>query len=119
MRNAGILFGVVLAFALSCTNFNPADPFNPNADITGTWGFNYKWSSGTSWSNGHFYFQSDKTFSTESGNNGTWSTEGTSVTITYSSGTVYSGTANSGTTSITGTMTSYSGSTGEWNATKE
>jgi hypothetical protein len=88
-------------------------------DITGDWTVNYTWDQGGSGST-TITFSGDKksgTFITAS-YNGTYTVDSKNVQWTYTSGTKYTGTF-SDKQNMSGTILSYSGSTGTWTATKK
>jgi hypothetical protein len=58
----------------------------------------------------------DHTFTTDEDLYGTWSLSGSDFTLTFSSGTEYTGKASEG--EMEGTMVSYDGAKGCWSATR-
>lgn len=83
-------------------------------DLTGEWVYVVHWNNGAADSS-TWVCQSDKTWQTPSNSyHGTWAATGNTVVITYSSGTVFTGTVSG--TGISGQALSYSGSTGPFTA---
>lgn len=82
----------------------------------GLWDMFFDWNCDGSFSSTTWNFKEDKTFESTGGFHGTWSVSGKQITVTYSSGTTYSGTIDSAGTFMSGTMVDYDGVTGCWDA---
>lgn len=88
-----------------------------NECVVGTWNLAYDWDGAGSTGSITIQYYADHTFTTSEGTTGTWSHTGNQFTRVYLSGTIYSGTVNAACDYMSGTMTSYSGSTGCWTST--
>lgn len=104
--------GVALALALSGGGGGGDDD---NYDLTGHWSMGVKWATSSYTVRTYWDFSSDKTFRSGDGYTGTWSVSGSSVSIRYSLGTLYTGTLDSN-THMSGTVVSYAGVHGTWYA---
>ena len=114
----GDLNGVVATSGrLNINNYLSTLNYEP---IVGEWTLNYNWTAGTS----SLVFNDDFTFTTNEGNNGTWTYNGSAIEFIFSNGTTYSTTALD---LIAGTMsgTMFNGGHGDtipdgnWTATRD
>jgi predicted nucleic acid-binding Zn ribbon protein len=84
--------------------------------ITGRWLLEYDWGCEGDPRETLVTLFEDHTFSTGEDNHGTWSLSGSDITLTYPSGTEYTGEVSEG--EMEGTMVSYDGREGCWSATR-
>jgi hypothetical protein len=88
------------------------------SSVVGTWSLNYDWSCNGNDGTVTKYIYGDGTWEDSEGYSGTWTQVGNQVTIVYTSGTTYTGTINAAATYMSGTMVSYTGATGCWDANR-
>ncbi|MCI5211385.1 MAG: hypothetical protein D3910_21960, partial [Candidatus Electrothrix sp. ATG2] len=87
-------------------------------DVVGEWDVWYDWyCDGGPWMV-QYQVNNDHTFSTGEGYDGTWALSGQQITFDYGTGTIYVGTFNASCSSISGTMTAYTGNTGCFTASR-
>ena len=82
----------------------------------GTWNVSYDWGCTGSTQSDHFYIYSDGSYSDDSSSGGNWTLSGGQITLTYGSGTVYTGSISG--SQMNGTMVSYDQNTGCWTSTR-
>lgn len=113
----GLFFIKITGYTTSTQgNFNLIASDNSTVlPVAGIWEINYNWTSSSSGKT-DFTLNENGTFSVNSSTAGTWTLSGNILTMTYSSGTVYTGTVSGQTAS--GTMTSTTNN-GTWTGTKK
>jgi len=87
-----------------------------NKGVVGTWKRTFDWSCDGSVGITTDTIRADFTWFSSGGFSGTWTLEGDNFTYNYPGGTSYRGKVNSTSSSMSGTMTSYTGSTGCWSS---
>lgn len=111
---AAVALGAAIALA---AGGDDDDDDGPPIEI-GLWNMVFDWDCDGSVGNTTWNLKKDKTFTTPSADAyGTWEASGSQFNLRYTNGTTYEGTISSGGKYMTGTMRSYSGTPGCWNAT--